>query len=214
MFSAPQAFRTPEPKRRILKDPPSPPAAGLTESCYEVIDANSFREGVLRITISRGQAPRQHGIPANSKPTVVIAPHPIPEERRKKAQAAFQAITSSFRVPALHKLAQHKTTNRLLYTLAFEEAANLSADEAILMNTEGNLTEGSSSNLFWVEDKTVCTTPASGALAEIPVRHIAYKFNISPTSPPFLIAASAANRRTLRKLPKPSRQSNPYQGKS
>lgn len=136
----------------------------ISKDCYSVIESNSYKEGVLRITISRGNAPRQPGTPKNCQPTVVITLHPIQEERRKKAQEGFQAVTSSFRVPAFHKIAQHKTTNRLLYTLAYDEALNLSADEAILMNTEGQLTEGSASNLFWIEDGTVCTTPTNTGL--------------------------------------------------
>lgn len=147
---------------------PLPPIEETRTGCYKVIEANSFSEGVLRITVSRGTAPRQAGIPKDCHPTIVITPHPVPEERRKRAQEGFRAITSNFRVPACDKLAQQKSTSRLLYALASDEASSQSADEAILMNTEGQLTEGSASNLFWVEDQTVCTTPTSiGALPGI-----------------------------------------------
>ena len=49
--------------------------------------------------------------------------------------------------------------------LARAEADAAGADEALLLNTDGNVVEASAGNLFWIERNTICTPPlASGIL--------------------------------------------------
>jgi branched-chain amino acid aminotransferase len=75
---------------------------------------------------------------------------------------------ASLRLPAGEKLAQFKTANKLAQVLARAEAEVTGADEAVLLNTDGFVVEGASSNLFWVEGETVCTPPlVSGILAGV-----------------------------------------------
>src|SRR5262249_5229503 len=58
-------------------------------------------------------------------------------------------------------LARHKTTSRLAYHLAREEARAARADEALLVSAEGLLLEGSVSNLFAVVGGRVRTPPVA-----------------------------------------------------
>src|SRR5260221_1129612 len=53
------------------------------------------------------------------------------------------------------------------YTTLFRSQADtLGADEALLLNTKGEVIEGASSNLFWIQQDTVCTPRLrSGILA-------------------------------------------------
>jgi branched-subunit amino acid aminotransferase/4-amino-4-deoxychorismate lyase len=68
-------------------------------------------------------------------------------------------------LPANEPLAQFKTCNKLPQIMARAEADAAGADEALLLNTDGHIVEGSSSNLFWIQDGTICTPPlASGIL--------------------------------------------------
>ena len=77
-------------------------------------------------------------------------------------------MTSSLRLPAREPLAQFKTCNKLAQILARAEADAAGADEALLLNTEGFVVEGATSNLFWIETDTICTPPlASGILAGV-----------------------------------------------
>lgn len=49
--------------------------------------------------------------------------------------------------------------------MARAEADAAGADEAVLLNTDGFVVEGASSNLFWISGDTICTPPlASGIL--------------------------------------------------
>ena len=77
-------------------------------------------------------------------------------------------ITASSRLAANEPLSLFKNCNRLPQILAKAEADAAGADEALLLNTNGEVVEASASNLFWILDDVVCT-PAltSGILAGV-----------------------------------------------
>jgi branched-subunit amino acid aminotransferase/4-amino-4-deoxychorismate lyase len=93
--------------------------------------------------------------------------HPAPDANGE-SPPQWRVITASFRLPANEPLARFKTCNKLPQILARAEAEAAGADEALLLNTLGEVIEASSSNLFWVQDGTICTPPlASGILAGV-----------------------------------------------
>ena len=61
-------------------------------------------------------------------------------------------------------LGRHKTTSRLTYHLARDEARAAGADEALLVTAEGAALEGASSNLFVVIGGEVLTPPLSAGI--------------------------------------------------
>jgi branched-subunit amino acid aminotransferase/4-amino-4-deoxychorismate lyase len=77
----------------------------------------------------------------------------------------WNLIISSWRIAADDQLGAAKTSNKLRQVLARAEAEAHQAHEALLLNTAGEVAEGSSANLFWIESGVVCTPPlSSGAL--------------------------------------------------
>jgi branched-subunit amino acid aminotransferase/4-amino-4-deoxychorismate lyase len=58
-------------------------------------------------------------------------------------------------------LAKLKSANKLGSILAKREATAQGADNGFILNSDGNITEASSANLFWVEDGTLRTPPVS-----------------------------------------------------
>jgi branched-subunit amino acid aminotransferase/4-amino-4-deoxychorismate lyase len=56
-------------------------------------------------------------------------------------------------------LARFKNLNKLPQVLARAEADAEGADEALLLNSDGHVVEGSTSNLFWIKNGAVCTPP-------------------------------------------------------
>ena len=79
--------------------------------------------------------------------------------------AAWKLTVCPLRIAANDPLANHKTCSRLLQVMAAANARALGADESLLLNTDGEVTEGGTSNVFWIERGTVCTTPlATGVL--------------------------------------------------
>jgi branched-chain amino acid aminotransferase len=139
----------------------------LREQASQLIERNGLPESLLRLAVSRGIGPRGYAPKGADNPTVTMTLHPMPGAAGE-APPQWRVATSSFRLLAGEKLAQFKTCNKLPQVLARAEAEARGADEALLLNTEGQVVEGATSNLFWVRDGVVETPPlASGILAGV-----------------------------------------------
>ena len=123
----------------------------------QLIEQNKMPDAILRLTLTRGPGGRGYAPGGDSKPTVVMTLHPLPPPPNP---AGWNLVTSSFRIPAGGSLASFKTTSKILHVMARVEAAEQGADEALLLNTNGEAAETAGGNLFWVHDDTICTVPA------------------------------------------------------
>ena len=132
----------------------------LEKFAAELIAQNKMPDALMRLTVSRGVGPRGYSPKGADKPTLVMTLHPAPTV----TSARWKLVTASLRLPAGDALAQFKTANKLAQVLARAEADAAGADEAVLLNTDGHVVEGASSNLFWIEGKTVCTPPLTDGL--------------------------------------------------
>jgi aminodeoxychorismate lyase len=139
----------------------------LEQFAAELIAKNQMPEALLRVTVSRGVGRRGYSPRGAEHPVLVMTLHPIPGAPNSDS-ACWKLVTASFRLPAGETLAHFKTANKLAQVLARAEADQAGADEALLCNTNGDVVEGASSNLFWVEGDIICTPPLeSGVLAGV-----------------------------------------------
>jgi len=146
---------------QYLKIPLPWPGSTLGGFANQLIKRNSMPESVLRLTLSRGSGSRGYSPKDANNPTVAMTLHSLPAITKE-----LRLATSSFRIPAKDPLAPFKTSSKLLHVLARAEAERRGADEALLLNTDGRVAEATSSNIFWLCNNTVCTSPVSdGALA-------------------------------------------------
>jgi branched-chain amino acid aminotransferase len=138
----------------------------LRKQALQLIERNGMPESLLRITLSRGVGLRGYSPKGADSPALVMTLHPAPDTDGQPPR--WRVMTASFRLPANEPLAQFKTCNKLPQVLARAEAEAAGADEALLLNTNGEVVEGSTSNLFWIKDGVVCTPPlTSGILAGV-----------------------------------------------
>lgn len=164
MFRWPQHFQRLEHSARFLRMALPYSADELFVFASELISRNQLSDCVLRLQLSRGIGPRGYAPSGDEKPLLVMSLHPAPA-RDSLRGAKWNLTVSSFRVPANDPLANHKTCSRLLQVCAATEACERGADESLILNTNNEVTEGSTSNVFWIESGTVCTTPlADGVL--------------------------------------------------
>ena len=126
-----------------------------------LVGRNKMPDSLLRLTLSRGVGMRGYSLQNANQPTLVMTLHPAPKMDLKNPPR-WKLMTSSFQLPANEPLAQFKTCNKLPQILARAEADATGADEALLLNTDGFVVEGASSNLFWIE-REVAFTPALAA---------------------------------------------------
>ena len=151
----------------FLKIAPPYSPKELHQFAEQLIGENDFADAVLRLTLTRGAGMRGYGIERAGMPTLAMTVHPLPAPNAREP-LQWSLVTSSFRIPAGDALAAFKTTSKILNVLARAEANDRGADEALLLNTNGEVTETAGGNLFWVYQDTICTVPTGcGALPGI-----------------------------------------------
>ena len=122
----------------------------------QLIERNQMPDAILRVVLTRGPGERGYTPRAGGRPTVAMTLYPPPP---LDPRAQWNLAASSYRIPAADPLASFKTLNKLTHVLARAEAVAKGADEALLLNTKGEVAETASGNLFWVSRKRVCTVP-------------------------------------------------------
>ncbi len=136
--------------------------AELSDAISALLGENRLTDALVRITVSRG-VPDERGLmpPSTPTPTLAIQAAPFagyPEERYRRG---FTATISAIRRNEHSPLSYVKSCNYLDSVLARMGAAARGADEALLLNTAGQLACGASSNIFLVSGGTL-VTPSLG----------------------------------------------------
>jgi len=124
----------------------------------QLIEKNKLADAILRITLTRGAGARGYSPKNSGAPMLAMTLHPLPPQDADEP-LQWSLITSSFRIPASDALAAFKTTSKILNIVARAEAEERGADEALLLNTNGEVAETASGNLFWIYQDAVCTVP-------------------------------------------------------
>ncbi|MCK5623971.1 MAG: D-amino-acid transaminase [Alphaproteobacteria bacterium] len=113
----------------------------------ELLRRNDLRDGLIYIQITRGVAPRNHAFPAHARPALVMTTKRMGFAGQSKFKDGVAVIT----VPDLRWARRDiKTINLLPNCLAKQAAAEAGAYEALQVDDEGNVTEGTSSNAWIV----------------------------------------------------------------
>ena len=143
--------------------------AGLTQAIHATIAAFELEDGYLRLVVTRGGG-RMGLDPANcTRPEMfIIADQLSMVNERVREQGARVIVAATRRLGADGLDPRIKSLNYLNHILARMEASNAGADEAILLNSQGHVAEGTADNLFIVRDGALLTPPCcDGALEGI-----------------------------------------------
>jgi aminodeoxychorismate lyase len=139
----------------------------LFEFTKQLLEKNGLSDALVRITLSRGVGVRGYSPKGAAKPTLTITTHTAPKLDPANPPA-WRLITSLVIVPAGDLFTRIKTCNKIPQIMARIQADAAGVEEALLVNTNGRIAEGTSSNLFWVNDGKVCTPGLDeGALAGV-----------------------------------------------
>jgi aminodeoxychorismate lyase len=130
----------------------------LQKFAAQLIEKNKLPEAVLRLTLTRGDGRRGYSLQGATQPTLAMTLHSLPPMDANEP-LQWSLVTSSFRVAAGDALASFKTTSKILNVLARAEAEAQGADEALLLNTNGEVAETAGGNLFWIYQDKICTVP-------------------------------------------------------
>lgn len=136
----------------------------LAAKIGDCITANGLKDAVVRVTLTRGIGARGIVPPANPSPTLMITAAPLPDP----AGPAKVIVAKVTRRNEHSPLARIKHLNYLDNILARREAQGAGADDAILLNTAGNVAESTVANVFILVDGFMLTPPVTdGALPGI-----------------------------------------------
>jgi branched-subunit amino acid aminotransferase/4-amino-4-deoxychorismate lyase len=142
-----------------LKIPLPYPPKEIQKFVGQLVEANAMPEAVLRLTLTRGAGERGYTPAAvGGQPTLVMTLHPLPPMPADEP-LLWSMITSSYHIPASGAISSFKTTSKILHVFARIEAHERGADEALLLNTNGEVAETAGGNIFWVYQNSICTVP-------------------------------------------------------
>jgi len=121
----------------------------------DLIAKNNFAKTdcSLYLQVTRGVAKRDHIFPDNPSQTVFVMLNPMPSPDLTKLEKGLRVIT---REDIRWQYCHIKSISLLGNIMLKQEASENNADETVLIRN-GNITEGSSSNIFIVKNNTIIT---------------------------------------------------------
>ncbi|PCJ58473.1 MAG: hypothetical protein COA79_13210 [Planctomycetota bacterium] len=135
----------------------------------DILDAGE-KAGTLRLTITRGPNKGPLTFFKTDNPTIIVEVRPILETHPDEVVL----ITAAERRNERSLLASLKTINFLGNIAAKDEALSAKADEALLLNTVGEVAECASSNLFAVINNSLITPPLESGILPGITRNIVF----------------------------------------
>lgn len=150
---------------------------GIKAIIPELIKRNDLSRcgGSIRITLTRGMdsghAKRDSGLlpPVNPSPTVVIVARPLDPKVKERQREGVKATFLEGLKPSLPWI---KSLNRLPHILGAVEANRRGVDEGLFVTKDGEILEGTVSNIFIVDNDLLKTPPLGGILPGITRRFI------------------------------------------
>jgi len=139
-------------------EPPIGPRA-LLIALEELRRRNRLRNGLVYLQVTRGVAPRDHAFPETARPTVIATARRVdPKAAAAQAETGVAVVTA----PDIRwGRCDIKTTGLTANILAKQDARERGAHEVWLLDPEGRVTEGSSSNAWIVTPDGVLVTRPS-----------------------------------------------------
>jgi branched-chain amino acid aminotransferase len=130
----------------------------ITNAVCGTIEANKLSDAYIRVTVSRGKGPIGLDPDLCKEPTFVVIAQPFreyPEHLYVNGVKLVIAKTRRNLVEAISPMI--KSLNFLNNIFAKMEAKERGAYEAVMLNAEGVLAEGTISNIFFVKEGVLCT---------------------------------------------------------
>jgi 4-amino-4-deoxychorismate lyase len=121
---------------------------------------HSATDFVLKLIVTMGEGHRGYLNPSKPSPNRVLIANPYPSDLKERANKALTIGVSDVILPDQPLLAGIKHCNRLEQILAKNNLSE-DVDDALLLNSQGNVIEATSSNLFIVKGKQIITPDLS-----------------------------------------------------
>ncbi len=143
-------------------------AAALRHAIDTVLHRNGLADAAAAVRLTLEGAPPAAAEDAPAPARWFVTARALTQYPESLYERGASAIGSAIHRNETSPLSRLKTLNYLDNLLARREARRHGVDEAILLNTQGMVAEGSASNIFIVRGRQLCTPPIeAGALPGI-----------------------------------------------
>ncbi len=128
----------------------------ILQAFRQLVELNQLDEGLVYMQVTRGTAERDFVWPEDIKPTVfMFTQAKAASENEAGRSGVILASTADIRWARR----DIKSVNLLGQVLAKKAAYDAGADEALMIDTEGYVTECGSTSFFIIRDKLILTRP-------------------------------------------------------
>lgn len=135
----------------------------MTEAVLETMRKNQLRDAYIRLVVTRGSGDLGVDPSLCKSPTTFIIAEPMASILGPREPKVMRMMVSSYRRDAVDATSHEvKSLNYMNSILAKIEANSAGADDAILLDHRGFVSEASVTNIFLVKDGKVAT-PSSAA---------------------------------------------------
>lgn len=129
----------------------------LKEEVVQICEELAGDDGVIKIIITRGSGGRGYLANPDMVATRIISSHPLPVYPADYVNKGIAVRFCQYILSANSQLAGIKHLNRLDQVLARNEWSDPTISEGLMSNADGNIVEGTMSNLFIVLDNKLIT---------------------------------------------------------
>lgn len=177
----------------VLRIPLPKSVRAMKKLVDQLVSLNKLPDAILRITVSRGRGSRGYSPTGCHDPTLAMVLY-RPSQGLQETPTPWRLATVRTQRQGsgtIDPLSSLKSCNRLHNVLARADAEAAGADEGLFWNARGEITEGTSSNVFWIDRGGIHTTSLSkGALAGVTrgvvaelTRSLGWKFREGAVTP-------------------------------
>jgi branched-chain amino acid aminotransferase len=131
-------------------------AAALAQAVRSAVAESQLADAYIRVTVTSGQGRGLTAKPVGDH-TVVVEVRQLAPYSPHLYERGARLMVSRYHRDERSPLTAHKITNYVLTVLAKREAAAQGYDDAILLNSRGEVAEASVSNVFIVKEGVVLT---------------------------------------------------------
>jgi branched-chain amino acid aminotransferase len=137
----------------------------LEKACKETVAINDLQSARIRLTVTNGKGTALPWEDPGDDPTVLITAVPYIPLSEEKYNQGFKVGIASVRRSRQNAVSSNlKSLNYLINVMARMEVAQRGQDEALLLNEDGYLAEGGSSNIFFVRSGRLVTPAVNSGL--------------------------------------------------
>lgn len=145
------------------------PSCDMKSAVKHVIEKNHAIDGTIRIAVSRGSGSIGY-LPHNPSASLVVEYIPLLAE---KIEPATLCLSTYRRLSPQHFPSNHKLAQGISSTLALLEAHEKGFTNALLLSSDGFISECANANIFWMKNNIICTPSiATGCIAGVMRRRI------------------------------------------